>query len=63
VDVTHPGVYHGAVLGLDEPAPRVSDDPYCLGQVKHYRSHPMFGKYTTSNANGAAGYSEHGTLA
>lgn len=33
-----PEVYREAVLALDEVAPAVSDDPYCLGQLKHYRS-------------------------
>ncbi|QSB16726.1 ParA family protein [Natronosporangium hydrolyticum] len=33
-----PEVYRTAVLDIDEPAPVVSDDPYCLGQLKHYRS-------------------------
>jgi chromosome partitioning protein len=33
-----PGVYRSAVLDVDEPAPAVRDDPYCLGQLKHYHS-------------------------
>lgn len=33
-----PEVYREAVLAIDEPAPVVGDDPYCLGQLKHYRS-------------------------
>jgi cellulose biosynthesis protein BcsQ len=33
-----PGVYREAVLDVDEPSPQVSTDPYCLAQLKHYRS-------------------------
>jgi chromosome partitioning protein len=33
-----PGVYREAVLDIDDAAPSVADDPYCLGQLKHYRS-------------------------
>ncbi len=33
-----PGIYRMSVLGVDEPAPPVDSDPYCLGQIKHYRS-------------------------
>jgi hypothetical protein len=33
-----PQVYREAVLGIDEPPPPVSADPYCLAQLKHYRS-------------------------
>jgi chromosome partitioning protein len=33
-----PTVYREAVLDVTEPAPEVDDDPYCLGQLKHYRS-------------------------
>ena len=33
-----PGVYRTSVLGVDEPPPRIDRDPYCLGQLKHYRS-------------------------
>lgn len=33
-----PGVYLSAVLGVDEEAPLVNDDPHCLAQLKHYHS-------------------------
>jgi cellulose biosynthesis protein BcsQ len=33
-----PGVYRESVLDVDEPAPSVDADPYCLSQLKHYRS-------------------------
>ncbi|HEX6077255.1 MAG TPA: AAA family ATPase [Micromonosporaceae bacterium] len=33
-----PGIYRSAVLDVDQPAPPVDTDPYCLGQIKHYRS-------------------------
>jgi hypothetical protein len=33
-----PGVYRDAVLEFDEPAPSVDEDPFCLAQLKHYRS-------------------------
>lgn len=33
-----PVVYREAVLDIDEPSPPVSADPYCLAQLKHYRS-------------------------
>src|SRR5262245_60704967 len=33
-----PTVYRRAVLGVGEPAPPAEDDPYCLAQLKHYRS-------------------------
>ncbi len=33
-----PEVYRTSVLGIDEPAPTIADDPYCLAQLKHYRS-------------------------
>jgi len=33
-----PRVYREAVLDVVEPAPSVGTDPYCLGQIKHYRS-------------------------
>jgi chromosome partitioning protein len=33
-----PEVYRASVLGVDEQAPRVDDDPHCLGQLKHYHS-------------------------
>jgi len=33
-----PEVYRTAVLDVSEAAPRVDDDPYCLGQLKHYHS-------------------------
>ena len=35
-----PGTYRTAVLGVDEVkhAPSAADDPYCLAQLKHYRS-------------------------
>lgn len=33
-----PRVYREAVLNVDEPAPPVHADQYCLGQIKHYRS-------------------------
>lgn len=33
-----PRVYREAVLDVVEPSPPVGADPYCLGQIKHYRS-------------------------
>jgi chromosome partitioning protein len=33
-----PEVYRKSVLGVDEPAPAVEEDQYCLAQIKHYRS-------------------------
>jgi cellulose biosynthesis protein BcsQ len=33
-----PGVYRVSVLDVKEPAPTVDEDPYCLAQLKHYRS-------------------------
>lgn len=34
-----PGVYRDAVLGIDTSSiPPIAQDPYCLGQLKHYRS-------------------------
>jgi hypothetical protein len=33
-----PVVYRTAVLAVDEPAPSIDNDPYCLAQLKHYRS-------------------------
>lgn len=33
-----PQVYRRAVLKVDESAPSVDDDPYCLAQLKHVRS-------------------------
>jgi chromosome partitioning protein len=33
-----PNVYREAVLGSDEPAPGLDEDPHCLAQLKHYRS-------------------------
>lgn len=33
-----PGVYREAVLDVDEASPSVDADPYCLAQLKHYRS-------------------------
>jgi len=33
-----PGIYRRSVLGVEEQAPPVDSDPYCLGQIKHYRS-------------------------
>lgn len=33
-----PGVYRESVLGVSESAPSVDSDPYCLAQLKHYRS-------------------------
>jgi chromosome partitioning protein len=33
-----PAVYRISVLDTSEPAPAVDDDPYCLAQLKHYRS-------------------------
>jgi cellulose biosynthesis protein BcsQ len=33
-----PGVYRTSVLDLPEEQLRFVDDPYCLGQIKHYRS-------------------------
>lgn len=33
-----PEVYRTAVLDVEEPAPVVENDPYCLARIKHYRS-------------------------
>jgi chromosome partitioning protein len=33
-----PDVYRRSVLNVSEAAPVVEDDPYCLAQLKHYRS-------------------------
>lgn len=33
-----PGIYRKSVLDVAEQAPPVDSDPYCLGQIKHYRS-------------------------
>jgi cellulose biosynthesis protein BcsQ len=33
-----PQVYREAVLDIDEPSPSIDADPYCLAQMKHYRS-------------------------
>ncbi|MDN5917065.1 MAG: ParA family protein [Pseudonocardia sp.] len=33
-----PGIYRVEVLGDDTPAPTLDDDPFCLAQLKHYRS-------------------------
>ena len=33
-----PAIYRSAVLGVASPAPRISADPECLAQIKHYRS-------------------------
>lgn len=33
-----PAVYRTSVLASREPAPTVDNDPYCLAQLKHYRS-------------------------
>jgi chromosome partitioning protein len=33
-----PGVYRTEVLGVDEPAPWIENDPLCLARLKHYRS-------------------------
>lgn len=33
-----PAVYRAYVLDTDEQAPTVDNDPYCLAQLKHYRS-------------------------
>lgn len=33
-----PGVYRDAVLDVRQRSPSVDDDPYCLAQLKHYRS-------------------------
>ncbi|WP_326555144.1 ParA family protein [Micromonospora sp. NBC_01813] len=33
-----PEVYRTSVLNISEPAPSVDEDPYCLAQLKHYRS-------------------------
>lgn len=33
-----PGVYRNAVLDVDQRPPSVENDPYCLAQLKHYRS-------------------------
>jgi cellulose biosynthesis protein BcsQ len=33
-----PTVYRTAVLGVDETAPAIENDPYCLARLRHYRS-------------------------
>jgi hypothetical protein len=33
-----PNVYRESVLDVDEPAPSVESDQYCLAQLKHYHS-------------------------
>lgn len=32
-----PSVYRSSVLGIDEEAPPIAVDPYCLSRLKHYR--------------------------